>query len=108
MARIGVPDISEKALRIGIGLADIVSIASVFLGIVLIFSRKIEITSAKKVRTGTGIGFLVLIAGVIKHMIDIQDSPEQAPPITLLIIVVLLAVRSLYVALVKNDSSTTL
>ena len=48
MARIGMPDISEKALRMGIGLAEIVAIASVFLGIVLIFSRDIEVSSAKK------------------------------------------------------------
>ena len=92
----------------GIGLAEIVAFASVFLGIVLIFSSDIEISSAKKVLTGTGIGFLVLIAGVIKHMIDFQDFSEQAPPIPLLIIVVLLAVWSLYVALVKKDSSTTI
>ena len=108
MARIGVPDISEKALRMGIGLAEIVAIASVFLGIVLIFSRDIEISLAKKVLTGTGFGFLVLIAGVIMRMIDFQEFPEQALPILLLIFVVLLAVWSLYVALVKKDSSTTL
>ena len=30
MARSGVPDISEKALRVGIGLAEIVAITSVF------------------------------------------------------------------------------
>ena len=41
-------------------------------------------------------------------MIDFQDFPEQAPPIPLLIIVVLLAVWSLYVALVKKDYSTKL
>ena len=75
-----------------VGLAEIVAIASVFLGIVLIISRDIEIFSSKKVLTGTGIGFLVLIAGVIEHMIDFQDFPEQAPPIPLLIIVLLLAV----------------
>ena len=57
MARIGVPELSEKALRMGIGLAEIVAIASCFLGIVLIFSRDIEISSAKKVLTGTGISF---------------------------------------------------
>ena len=44
MARSGVPDISEKALRVGIGLAEIVAITSVFLGVVLIFSRDIEIS----------------------------------------------------------------
>ena len=108
MASIGVPDISEKVLRMGIGLAEIVAIASVFLAIVLIFSRDIEISSAKKVLTGTGIGFLVIIAGVIKHMIGFQDFHEQATPIPLLIIVVLLAVWSLYVTLVKNDSTSTL
>ena len=41
MARSSVPDISEKALRVGIGLAEIVAITSFFLGIVLIFSRDI-------------------------------------------------------------------
>ena len=61
MARTGVPDISEKALRVGIGLAEIVAIVSVFLGIVLIFSRDIEISSAKKTLIGTGTGYHFLI-----------------------------------------------
>ena len=104
MARTGVPDISEKALRVGIGLAEIVAIVSVFLGIVLIFSRDIEISSAKKVLIGTGIGYLFLIAGVIKHVIDFQDIPEQAPPIPMLVIIVLLAVWSFYVSLIKKHS----
>jgi len=47
MARIGEPDLSEKALRMGIGLAEIVAIDSVFLGNVLIFIIDIEISSAK-------------------------------------------------------------
>ena len=47
MARMGVPDISEKALRMGIGLAEIVAFASAFLVIVLIFSRDIDISSVK-------------------------------------------------------------
>ena len=100
-----VPDISEKALRVGIGLADIVAIVSVFLGIVLIFSRDIETSSAKIVLTGTGIGYLFLIAGVIKHVIDFQDIPEQAPPIPMLVVIVFSAVWFFYVALVKKGSS---
>ena len=104
MARSGVPDIGEKVLRVGIGLAEIVAIISVFLGMVLIFSRDIEISSAKKVLTGTGIGYLFLIAGVIKHVIDFQDIPEQAPPIPMLVIIVLLAVWSFYVSLIKMHS----
>ena len=88
----------------GIGLAEIVAIISVFLGMVLIFSRDIEISSAKKVLTGTGVGYLFLIAGVIKHVIDFQDIPEQAPPIPMLVIIVLLAVWSFYVSLIKKHS----
>ena len=65
----------------GIELVEIVTIVSVFLGIVLIFSRDIEISSATKVLTGTGVGYLFLIVGVVKHMIDFQDIPENAPPI---------------------------
>ena len=105
MARTGVPEISEKALRVGIGLAEIVAIVSVFLGIVLIFSRDIEISSAKKVLTVTGIGYLFLIAGVVKHMIDFQYIPENAPPIPSVIIILLLVVWSFYVALVKKNPS---
>ena len=102
MARSSVPDISEKTLRVGIGLAKIVAITSVFIGIVLIFSRDIETSSAKIVLTGTGVGYLFLIAGVIKHVIDFQDIPEQAPPITMLVFIVLLAVWSFYVSLIKK------
>jgi len=62
------------------------------------------VSSAKKVLTGTGIGYLFLIAGVIKHVIDFQDIPEQAPPIPMLVIIVLLAVWSFYVSLIKKHS----
>ena len=103
MARIGVPDISEKALRMGIGLAEIVAFASVFLGIVLIFSRDIDTHSAKKVLTGTGIGLLILTAGIIYHMITLKEIPEQAPPAPMPIIAALLTAWTFYVALVKKE-----
>ena len=105
MARTGVPDISEKALRVGIGLAEIVAIVSVFLGIVLIFSRDIDTHSAKKVLTGTGIGLLVLTAGIIYHMITLKEIPEQAPPTPMPIIAALLTVWAFYVALVKKEDT---
>ena len=78
---------------------------SLFLGIVLIFSWKIEIYSAKKVLTGTEIVYIFLIAGVVKHMIDFQDIHENAPPIPSVIIVFLLAVWTFYEALVKKKLS---
>ena len=38
-------------------------------------------------------------------MIDFQDIPEQAPPIPMLVIIVLLAVWSFYVSLIKKHSN---
>jgi hypothetical protein len=60
---------------------------------------------SKKVLTGTGIGYLFLIAGVVKHMIDFQEIPEVVPPIPSVIIVFLLAVWTFYEALVKKNPS---
>jgi hypothetical protein len=60
---------------------------------------------SKKVLTGTGIGYLFLIAGVVKHMIDFQEIPEVVPPIPSVIIVFLLAVWTFYEALVKKKLS---
>ena len=89
----------------GFGLAEIVAMVSLFLGIVLIFSWNIEIYSAKKVLTGTEIIYIILIAGVDKHMINFQDIPEVVSPIAPVIISLLLTVWSFYVALVKNNLS---
>ena len=100
MARSGVPEISKKVLRVWIGLAEIVAIVSLFLGIVLIFGQDIEITLAKEVLSGTGMGYLFLIAGFVKHMINFKDIPEVVPPIPSVFIVLLLAIWWFYVALV--------
>ena len=100
MARSGVPEISKKVLRVWIGLAEIVAIVSLFLGIVLIFGQDIEITLAKEVLSGTGMGYLFLIAGFVKHMINFKDITEVVPPIPSVFIVLLLAVWWFYVALV--------
>ena len=81
------PEISEKALRVWIGLAEIVAMVYLLLGVVLIFSRNIEMFLAKKVLTWTGIGYLYLIAGVVKHLTDIHDIPEVIHPMPSVIIV---------------------
>ena len=67
---------------------------SLFLGIVLIISRDIEISSAKKILTGTEIVYIFLIAGVVKHIIDFQDIPKVVAPISSVIISLLLTVWS--------------
>ena len=78
---------------------------SVFLGIVSIFSRDIDTHSAKKVLTGTGIGLLILTAGIIYHMITLKEIPEQAPPAPMPIIATLLTAWTFYVALVKKEDA---
>ena len=105
MAKMGVPDISEQALKMSVGVHEIVAMCSVFLGIVLIFSRDIDTHSAKKVLTGTGIGLLVLTAGIIYHMITLKEIPEQAPPTPMPIIAALLTVWAFYVALAKKEDT---
>ena len=60
LAKMGVPEISEQALKGSVGAHKIVAMCAVFLGIVLIFSRDIDTRSAKKVLTRTGIGLLIL------------------------------------------------
>ena len=101
----GVTEKSKKALRVWIGLAEIVARVSLFLGIVLIFGQDIEITLAKIVLSGTGMGYLFLIAGFVKYMINFKYIPEVVPPITSVIIVFLLAVWLFYVAIVKKNTS---
>ena len=105
LAKMGVPEISEQALQVSVGAHEIVAIFSVFLGIVLIFSRDIDTRSAKKVLTGTGIGLLILTAGIIYHMITLKEIPEQAPPAPMPIIAALLTVWTFYVALVKKEAT---
>ena len=105
LAKMGVPEISEQALQVSVGAHEIVAIFSVFLGIVLIFSRDIDTHSAKKVLTGTGIGSLIWTAGIIYHMITLKEIPEQAPPAPMLIIAALLTAWTFYVALVKKEDT---
>ena len=105
LAKMGVPESREQALQVSVGAHEIVAIFSVFLGIVLIFSRDIDTHSAKKVLTGTGIGLLILTAGIIYHMITLKEIPEQAPPAPMPIIAALLTAWTFYVALVKKENT---
>ena len=98
LAKMGVPEISEQALKVSVGAHEIVAMCSVFLGFVLIFSRDIDTRSAKKVLTGTGIGLLILTPEIIYHMITLKEIPEQAPPAPTPIITALLTAWAFYVA----------
>ena len=105
LAKMGVPEIIEHALKVNVGAHKIVAMRSVFLGIFLIFSRDIDTRSAKKVLTGTGIRLLILTAGIIYHMITLKEIPEQAPPAPMPIIAASLTAWAFYVALAKKEDT---
>ena len=49
MATTGVPNISDEAFNVGKGAHEIVAFFNIFLAAVLLFSRNIDLESAKKV-----------------------------------------------------------
>ena len=73
-------------------------------GIILLLSREIEISGAKKVLMGAGISFLIIIAVMIFHLIENADMQGGKPPIPMMIVFSVLAAWSLYVA-IKEDSA---
>ena len=105
LAKMGVPEISEQALKVSIGTHEIVAMWSVFLGSILISSRDTDTHSAKKVLTRTGIGLLILTAGIIYHMITLKEILEQAPSAPMPIIAASLTAWAFYVALVKKENT---
>ena len=84
MATTGVPNISDEALNVGKGAHEIVAFFNIFLAAVLLFSRNIDLESAKKVLTGVGIGCVVMVVGIAYHMQSMII--EHAPPLPVLIV----------------------
>ena len=98
----GVYDISATALMMAKGVHEIGAFFfSVFLAIVFFFCRDLDVSSAKKVLTGTAIGLLVTLAGIAYHIVTLPSG--QAPPLPVLIVFSLLTAQAFYVALVKKD-----
>ena len=104
IAQKGINDLDEKQLMVGTANCEIVAMFNLFLGIVLVFARNLELSAAKTVLKGTGVGLIVLLGGIIMHMITLQEIPEAQPPLPVLIIFSLLTPWTFYVALAKKES----
>ena len=104
LASDGMPEISDQALWLGSTFVEVMAAMSLGTGIILLLSRDIEISGAKKVLMGAGISFLIIIAAMIFHLIKNADMQGGKPPIPLKIVFSVLAVWSLYVAN-KEDST---
>ena len=108
LASDGIDKISEQALWLASVFVEVMAAMSLGTGIVYLLSRDIEISAAKKVLTGAGIGYLVMVAVMIFHLINNADAQGGKPPMPLMIIFPILAIWSLYVAnccSTKKDST---
>ena len=104
LASDGTPEISEQALWLGSTFVEVMAAMSLGIGIILLLSRDIEISGAKKVLMGAGISFLIIIAVMKFHLIKNADMQGGKPTRPLMIVFSLLAVWSQYVAN-KEDST---
>ena len=104
LASDGIPEISEQALWLGSTFVEVMAAMSLGTGIILLLSRDIEISGAKKVLMGAGISFLIVISVMIFHLIKNADMQGGKPPIPIVIVFSVLAVWSLYVAIVGDST----
>ena len=98
LASDGIDKISEQALGLASVFVEVMAAMSLGTGIVYLLSRDVEISAAKKVLTGAGIGYLVMVALMIFHLINNADIGGGKPPVPLMIIFPILAIWSLYAA----------
>ena len=104
LASDGIPEISEHVLWLGSTFVEVMADMSLGAGIILLLSREIEISGAKKVLMGAGISFLIIIAVMIFHLINNADMQGGKPLIPLMIVFTVLAAWSLYVAIVEDST----
>ena len=104
LASDGIDKISEQALWLGSTFVEVMAAMSLGTGVVYLLCRDIEISAAKKVLTGSGISYLIMVAVMIFHMINNADVQGGKPPVPLMILFPVFAVWSLYVAN-KEDST---
>ena len=97
LASDGIDKISEQALWLASLFVEVMAAMSLGTGIVYLLSRDIEISAAKKVLTGAGIGYLVMVAVMIFHLINNADAQGGKPPMPLMILFPVLAIWSLCV-----------
>ena len=101
------PGLSEQGLLAVKTLNIIVGCFNVSMASILLFCRDLEITSAKKLLTGTGVGFLFVVALTIRAGIIVADQPgPMGTPLPVIIIWALLSAWLLYAGLKKDSTES--
>ena len=99
------PGLSEQGLMAVQTLHIIVGCFNVSMAAILLFCRDLEITSAKILLTGTGVGFLFIVALTIRNGIFMADElGPMATPLPVIIIWALFSAWLLYAG-PKKDST---
>ena len=101
------PGLSEQGLLAVKTLNIIVGCFNFSMALILLFCRDLEITSAKKLLTGTGVGFLFIVTLTIRNGIIMADElGPMATPLPVIIIWVLLSAWLLYAGLKKDSTES--
>ena len=101
------PNLSEQGLMAVGTLTIIVGAFNFPMATILLFCRNIEINSAKKLLTGTGVGFLFIVALTIRNgIIMASELGPMTPPLPVIIIWVVLSAWLLYAGLKKDSTES--
>ena len=99
------PNLSEQGLMVVGTLTIIVGAFNFPMATILLFCRNIESNSAKKLLTGTGVGFLFIVALTIRNGIIMADElGPMATPLPVIIIWAVLSAWLLYAGLKKDPT----
>jgi len=84
----------SDAIRVGTLMHEALAGVMLCIGTILLFSRNAEISSAKKILNGVGVGYIIFFGIAMKHFI----GGEAQPPIPALVLLVILAALALITA----------
>jgi hypothetical protein len=82
------------ALRVGTLMHEALAGVMMAMGIIILFTRNLEVSAAKQVLNGIGFGYVVFIAVAMKHLL----GGEVQPPVPALILLVVLAFLAFFTA----------
>ena len=102
IAKLGAPDISETALKVGKGTMRLWR-CSIFAAFLMFAARGLDVSAARTVTKGAALGYVFLFIGIIYHMQTLV--PLQQPPLAAAIIFAGLTGWASYVAWGQKDES---
>ena len=82
------------AVRVGTLMHEAFAGAMMTIGIIILFARNVDASSAKKVLNGIGVGYAVFFAVAMKHFL----GGEVTPPIPALVLLVVMASLAFFTA----------